>query len=152
MTPSNRTAEGRRLLRDGLHRDNPAYADTQIAHERTDKLCRIVWASEGMEVQGGDTAKCVSWLLNNAEWLLAQAERVERLEAALRPFAKLADTWTVETGYLLTLSNGERMCGIEADAFKRARTALASANIPPISLQVGRDVERNEEDDAAVGG
>jgi hypothetical protein len=48
--------------------------------------------------------------------------------AALKPFARLADTWTVQTaaqsGTLLTVSNGQRMCGIDADAFIRAAAAI----------------------------
>ena len=59
-------------------------------------------------------------------------EREAKLRAALAPFAKLAETWTVQAsivrhgpGYLLTLSNGERMCGIEAGAFQAAKEALA---------------------------
>ncbi len=66
----------------------------------------------------------------------ALAETVERLEAevahlkgALKPFAKLADTWTVraafQAGELLTVSNGQRMCGIKAEAFVSAQNALA---------------------------
>ena len=41
--------------------------------------------------------------------------RIAELEAALRPFAKLADTWTVQV---------ERMCGIDAEAFIAARNVL----------------------------
>lgn len=54
---------------------------------------------------------------------------VERLREALKPLAKLADTWTVEAAALqdtpLIVSNGQRMFGIEAAAFVRARAALA---------------------------
>lgn len=50
------------------------------------------------------------------------------LRDALRPFAKLADSWTVQHALhekkLLTLTNGERMCGIEAAAFERAAEML----------------------------
>lgn len=56
-------------------------------------------------------------------------EREKELADALEPFAKLADTWTVQTAVqqnmLLTLSNGERMCGIDARAFVRAAAALS---------------------------
>ena len=55
-------------------------------------------------------------------------DRIAELEAALRPFAKLADTWTVQVAAneprLLTVSNGERMCGIDAEAFIAARNVL----------------------------
>lgn len=52
------------------------------------------------------------------------------LRDALKPFAKLADSWTVQNaikqGALLTVSNGQRMCGIEAFAFQVAADALGA--------------------------
>lgn len=67
-----------------------------------------------------------------ATLLREMASERERLRGALNPFAELADTWTVQTaalsGSLLTLSNGERMCGIEAKAFTTARAALEQAD------------------------
>ena len=53
---------------------------------------------------------------------------IEKLRQALEPFTRLADTWTVQNAAknetLLTVSNGERMCGISAAAFIEARKAL----------------------------
>lgn len=50
------------------------------------------------------------------------------LRAALKPFSELADTWTVQTAAkdnaMLTVSNGQRMCGISAEAFIQAKKAL----------------------------
>jgi len=50
----------------------------------------------------------------------------DQAREALKPFAAIADTYTVSTaeGGILTLSNGLRMCGIEAAAFERARSVL----------------------------
>lgn len=59
--------------------------------------------------------------------------RIAELEAALVWFANLADTWTVQTAAkadtLLTLGNGERMCGISAQAFINAQAVLRKS--PP---------------------
>lgn len=55
-------------------------------------------------------------------------DEIERLRSALKPFADLARTSTVQVaviqGKLLTVSNGARMCGIEAEAFIAAAAAL----------------------------
>lgn len=57
--------------------------------------------------------------------------RIAELEQRLKPFAVTADTWTVQNaahrGILLTLSNGERMCAMDASDFIAARTTLEAS-------------------------
>lgn len=57
--------------------------------------------------------------------------RIAELEKRLKPFAVTADTWTVRNaahrGILLTLSNGERMCAMDASDFIAARTTLEAS-------------------------
>jgi hypothetical protein len=60
---------------------------------------------------------------------------LEATRAALKPFADVANTYTVQTseGGVLTLSNGLRMSGVPADAFLQAHkifTALPLAEAP----------------------
>lgn len=51
---------------------------------------------------------------------------LEKAREALKPFAAIATTHTVQVskGEILTVSNGRRMCGIEADAFLQAHEVL----------------------------
>lgn len=56
--------------------------------------------------------------------------RLREMEAALEPFARLADTHTVASkpdDYLLTLTNGDRLCGVPVADFRRAARASVPA-------------------------
>lgn len=62
--------------------------------------------------------------------LTRQSAVIEAMDEALVPFAFLSKTMTVELvlemGGLLTLSNGERMCGVQAKFFTDAVAARAA--------------------------
>lgn len=86
--------------------------------------------AEGHEMMAevGSIPECSDAERETAARLREAADKIERLEAALRPFAELALTKTVAHGYqagvLLTLSNGEKMCAVDPRAILNAHAAL----------------------------
>jgi hypothetical protein len=91
----------------------------------------------------------VSLKLSKEEWELAEGiqglptrdelnREIAKLKATIalliekaEPFVNVSGTWTVQnaikTGKLLTLSNGERMCGLVPEAFRGLSEAVAKA-------------------------
>lgn len=97
-----------------------------------DTYVRAIRAHERMTCLLPGCAFCTNVIKDEIDAAVANERSLhDELVEALRPFANLATSNTVMTaalrGSLLTLSNGERMSGISADAFIKAAEVAARA-------------------------